>query len=111
MPPPEAPRPASANFDPLTPLALLERTLRVFPEKTAVVYGERRLTWSDFATEVGRMAGALTRAGVEPGDRVAFLTPNVPELLLAHFAEWCFAESITLTVRQQISLPKHFGGS
>jgi fatty-acyl-CoA synthase len=76
----------SANRDPLTPLVLLERTLRVFPGRTAVVYGSRRWTWSEFALEVGRLAGALVRAGVGPGDRVAFLAPNVPELLAAHFA-------------------------
>jgi fatty-acyl-CoA synthase len=70
----------------LTPLSLLERTVRVFPEKTAVVYGQSRWTWGEFAGDVGRMAGALVRAGVGPGDRVAFLAPNVPTLLSAHFA-------------------------
>jgi fatty-acyl-CoA synthase len=74
------------HHDPLSPLALLERTLRVFPDKLAVVHGERRWTWSEFAALVGRQAGALRRAGVAPGDRVAFLAPNVPELLAAHFA-------------------------
>ncbi|MEB2344346.1 MAG: acyl--CoA ligase family protein [Deltaproteobacteria bacterium] len=74
------------NRDPLTPLTLLERTVRVFPEKLAVAYGERRWTWAEFGAEIARMAGALRRAGVEPGDRVAFLAPNVPELLAAHFA-------------------------
>jgi fatty-acyl-CoA synthase len=74
------------SHDPLSPVRLLERTLRVFPEKTAVVYGSRRWTYARFAEEVGRLAGALVRAGVEPGDRVAFLAPNVPELLVAHFA-------------------------
>jgi fatty-acyl-CoA synthase len=72
--------------DPLTPLSFLERTLRVFPDKTAVVYGDRRWTWAGFAELVGRFAGALLRAGVEPGDRVAVLAPNVPALLAAHFA-------------------------
>jgi fatty-acyl-CoA synthase len=75
-----------ANRAPLTPLALLERTLRVFPEKTALVYGDVRRTWAEFAEDVGRQAGALRRAGVQPGDRVAFLAPNVPALLAAHFA-------------------------
>jgi fatty-acyl-CoA synthase len=70
----------------MTPLALFERTLRVFPEKPAVVYGELRWSYRRFADEVGRLAGALVRAGVAPGDRVAFLAPNVPELLVAHFA-------------------------
>ncbi len=74
------------NSDPLSPLALAERTLRVFPDKTAVVYGSRRWSYAAFGEDVGRLAGALVRAGVEPGDRVAFLAPNVPALLAAHFA-------------------------
>ncbi len=83
---PDAADEASVFHDPLSPLALLERTVRVFPGKLAVVYGERRWTWAEFAEEVGRFAGALVRAGISPGDRVAFLAPNVPELLAAHFA-------------------------
>ena len=82
MPDPTLP----ANRDPLTPLAFLERTVRVFPDKTAVVYGEGRQSYAEFAESVGRFAGALARAGVEPGDRVAVLAPNVPALLAAHFA-------------------------
>nr|MDJ0870089.1 AMP-binding protein [Myxococcota bacterium] len=76
----------AVHLDPLSPLALAERTLRVFPDKTAVVYGDQRWTWAEFGSEVGRLAGALRRAGVEPGDRVAFLAPNVPALLAAHLA-------------------------
>jgi fatty-acyl-CoA synthase len=76
----------SACRDELTPLVFLERTVRVFPDKTAVVYGDSRRTWAQFAEDVGRFAGALVRAGVGPGDRVAMLAPNVPALLAAHFA-------------------------
>ena len=76
----------SATRDELSPVVLLARTLRVFPAKTAVVYGELRWSYEEFAGEVGRLAGALRRSGVEPGDRVAFLAPNVPALLAAHFA-------------------------
>jgi fatty-acyl-CoA synthase len=72
--------------DELTPLVFLERTVRVFPGKTALIYGDLRRTWAEFAEEVGRFAGALVRAGVAPGDRVAVLAPNVPALLAAHFA-------------------------
>ncbi|MDP6244923.1 MAG: AMP-binding protein, partial [Myxococcota bacterium] len=77
---------SEVSRDALTPLVFLERTVRVFPRKTAVVYGNRRWTWSEFAQEVGRFAGALARAGIEPGDRVAVLAPNVPTVLAAHFA-------------------------
>jgi len=77
---------SSVSRDELTPLAFLERTVRVFPEKTAVIYGDTRSTWQEFGEQVGRFAAALVRAGVEPGDRVAVLAPNVPALLAAHFA-------------------------
>jgi len=77
---------ASVSRDPLSPVRLLERTVRVFPEKPALVYGGLRWSYRRFGQEVGRLAGALRRAGIAPGDRVAFLTPNLPELLVAHFA-------------------------
>jgi fatty-acyl-CoA synthase len=77
---------ASVHADPLTPLSLLERTARVFPNKVAVRYGDSCRTYAEFSEDVGRFAGALLRAGVEPGDRVAMLAPNLPELLAAHFA-------------------------
>jgi acyl-CoA synthetase (AMP-forming)/AMP-acid ligase II len=73
-------------FDALTTLALFERTARVFPDQPAVVYGDTRAPGAEFAEQVGRFAGALARAGVEPGDRVAVLAPNVPVALAAHFA-------------------------
>jgi fatty-acyl-CoA synthase len=77
---------SAVSYDPFTPLAFLERTVRVFPEKTAVRYGDRGWSWAEFAEEIGRFAGALARAGVGPGDRVAVLAPNVPTLLAAHFS-------------------------
>ncbi len=78
--------PHPVSRDELTPLVFLERTVRVFPDKTAVVYGDTRRTWAEFGEDVGRFAGALVRARVAPGDRVAVLAPNVPALLAAHFA-------------------------
>jgi fatty-acyl-CoA synthase len=76
----------SVSYTPLTPLSFLERSARVWPGKVAVVYGRRRLTYSEFAAEVTRVAGALRASGIEPGDRVAYLMPNLPEMLIAHFA-------------------------
>ncbi len=72
--------------DSLTPVVMLERTLRVFPKRMAVVHGDLRWTYEALAREVGRMAGALRRSGVEAGDRVAILSPNTPWHLAAHFA-------------------------
>ncbi len=70
----------------LTPTVFLERTRRVFPDRVAVIHGEEEWTWTRFGEEVGRLAGALRRAGVARGDRVAVLLPNTPVHLAAHFA-------------------------
>jgi len=72
-------------FTPLTPLEFLERSAQIYPEKTAIVYGDRRISYAEFAATATRLAHALRASGVEPGDRVAYLMPNIPELLLAHY--------------------------
>jgi fatty-acyl-CoA synthase len=70
----------------LTPLSFLERSADIFREKTAVVYGDRRYTYPQLQKRVWRLASAMRQAGVQPGDRVAFLCPNIPPLLEAHYA-------------------------
>ena len=62
----------------VTPLRFLERSAEVFPDKTAIVDGERRVTYREFAGEATRLARALQASGIEPGDRVAYLCPNIP---------------------------------
>src|SRR5215216_5567947 len=69
----------------LTPLGFLDRSAGAFRDKTAVVYGDRRVTYGEFAERVNRLASALRRAGLETGDRVAVLCPNIPPMLEAHF--------------------------
>ena len=76
----------SVSYTALSPLSFLERSARVWPGKTAVIYGARRLTYSELADEAQRVARALRASGVEPGDRVAYLMPNLPEMLIAHYA-------------------------
>ncbi|MDV3209270.1 MAG: acyl--CoA ligase family protein [Rhodococcus ruber] len=75
----------TANHTPLSPLRFLERSSSVFPDRTAIIHGDRRYTYAQFADEAQRFARVL-RSRIQPGDRVAFLAPNVPELLIAHFA-------------------------
>src|SRR5262249_37740672 len=71
---------------PLTPLDFLARSERVFGDLTAVVDGDRRFTYAEFAARVYRQAAALQDLGVVPGDRVAVLAPNGVLALEAHFA-------------------------
>ena len=70
----------------LTPITFLERSAIVFADKTAVIYEDREYTYAEFRRRVHRLAGALRRAGIAPGDRIAYLAPNIPAMLEAHFA-------------------------
>ena len=76
----------ACEFPVLTPLRFLERSAAVFPEKLGIVCGDRRLTYREFADEATRIGRALQASGIEPGDPVAYLCPNIAELLIAHFA-------------------------
>ena len=69
----------------LTPFRFLQRSASIFREKIAVVYGEKTLTYPQFAERAHRLASALRKAGIERGDRVAVLLPNIPQMLEAHF--------------------------
>ena len=77
---------SSVNFDVLTPVHFLSRAAMVFDDKTAVIYGDIRRSYSEFYARVNRLAGALKAAGVGKGDKVAFICPNTPPMLEAHYA-------------------------
>ena len=74
-----------ANFVPLTPLSHLARAARVWPDREALAYGDRRWTYARYRERVTRQASMLARLGVAPGDVVATLLPNVPAQVEASF--------------------------
>jgi fatty-acyl-CoA synthase len=77
--------PPPANRAELTPVSFLERSVLVYPDRVAVVHDDRRYTYRELGARVNRLASALRHAGLEKGDRVAFICPNTPALLEAHF--------------------------
>ena len=70
---------------PLTPIRFLRYAEQQSARRTAVVCGKERFTYAHLADRVGRLAGALRRAGVRAGDRVAFLSTNCHRLLEAYY--------------------------
>ena len=76
----------AANYVPLSPVSFLVRAARVYGPRIAVIHGERRITYAQFFERARRLASALERAGVEKGDTVAIMAPNIPEMLEAHHA-------------------------
>ena len=78
-------RQREANHVPLSPLSFLERSARVYPDKVAVVHGDRRIGYAELYRRCRRLASALVKAGVRKGDTVAIIAPNIPAMLEAHF--------------------------
>jgi len=74
-----------ANYEPLSPVSFLDRTAQVYPEEIAWIYGSQRTSYREFSERCHRLASALSKRGVGPGDTVAVLAPNIPPLLEAHF--------------------------
>jgi len=74
-----------ANYHALTPLSFLERSASVYPDKTAVIHGETRYTYSEMFARCRALAGALAARGVGAGDTVSIMATNVPAMLEAHY--------------------------
>jgi len=75
----------AANFVALSPVGFLTRAAAIYPDRAAVVYGERRYTWRESLTRCRRLAAALAKRGIGRGDTVALMSPNLPEAFEAHF--------------------------
>ena len=75
----------AANYEALTPLSFLPRTALMFPDRRAVVYGERSYSWQEFYNRCKQLASALNSIGIAKGDTVAILAANTPEMIEAHF--------------------------
>src|ERR1700754_2606776 len=73
------------NFQPLTPLTLLERAASVFPDQLAIVHGALRRNYREFYARSRQLASALKRHGVKRGDTVSAVLANTPPMLECHY--------------------------
>jgi acyl-CoA synthetase (AMP-forming)/AMP-acid ligase II len=58
----------------------------ICPDRDAIVFEGKRITYSQINQRVNKLANALIRLGVKKGDRVAMLQVNCPECLETYFA-------------------------
>lgn len=75
-----------ANYASLSPLSFLKRSAAVYPDKVAVIHGERRYTYAEFYKRCRKLASALAKRGVGQNDTVSIFAANIPEMLEAHYA-------------------------
>jgi long-chain acyl-CoA synthetase len=65
---------------------LLDRSAQQFPERPAIVFGDREITYRELRQQVDSTAHGLVQRGIEPGDRVAIFLPNGPEFAVVYLA-------------------------
>jgi fatty-acyl-CoA synthase len=65
---------------------MLERNARRTPEREALIYGDRRLSYGQLDAESNRAARALQRRGISKGDRVGLISFNSDQFVIAYYA-------------------------
>jgi long-chain acyl-CoA synthetase len=88
-------RPWLAHYDegvpytiaiPRAPLhQLLGSTSRRFPKHTAIQFEGKSMSYRQLEEQANRFANLLRNLGVEKGDRVMIILPNLPQLIIAFF--------------------------
>jgi long-chain acyl-CoA synthetase len=77
--------------------AFLEASARDYPEATALIFLNRRITYRELKDHVDRLAAAFVRLGVERGTRVAILLPNLPQTVIAFHAVLATGATVVMT--------------
>ena len=74
-----------ANYAALSPLPFVEWAAQAAPDQPAIIHGARRYTWAETYARCRRLASALAQRGIGPGDTVAVMLSNTPEMYECHF--------------------------
>ncbi|MEK7279773.1 MAG: AMP-binding protein, partial [Nitrospirota bacterium] len=56
-----------------------------FPDKTAIIFYGKKISYRELNSEANRLANALIALGVEKGDRVGLMLPNLPQALMGYY--------------------------
>ena len=95
----------SVNYEVMTPVNFLKRSAEVYPDKVAVINRDTQYTYGEFSARVNRLADALKKQGIQKGDKVAFISPNIPPMLEAHFAVPMIG-AVLVSVNIRLSAPE-----
>ena len=76
----------NANYVPLPPLTFIKRAKEIYPNYEAVIYEDRKYSWSEVYKRTVKFASALSKIGIKKGDTVSFLAFNTPEIFEGHYS-------------------------
>ncbi|MFA5284286.1 MAG: long-chain fatty acid--CoA ligase [Smithellaceae bacterium] len=88
--------PAEINVEKITMAEVLTRTANTYPERVAVIYMGKKITYRQLEKLVNRFTRALIDIGVKEGDKVAMLLPNIPQMIIADHATYRTGAATTM---------------
>jgi long-chain acyl-CoA synthetase len=65
--------------------SLLEETVQKYPDKPALIYFDREITYRELKLHSDRFASALANFGIRKGEKVAIFLPNIPQFVIAYY--------------------------
>ena len=65
---------------------LLDDAVRDFPEREAIIFQSRKITYRQLGEEVANTASGLAQRGLKKGERMAIMLPNCPQYVAAYYA-------------------------
>src|SRR4051812_48254606 len=87
-------------YIPLLLTDFLDRAVKLYGDKTAVIDDEKVVTYFELNERVNRLSHGLEERGVEKGDRVAILAPNTLEMLEGFYGAFQLgAVTVPLNIR------------
>jgi len=88
--------PPSVDYEEITLPAALERTAGNFPDTTALIMMGKRITYKELDDLVNCFATALADLGIQKGDKVALLLPNMPQVVVAAYAVFRLGATVVM---------------
>ncbi len=79
---------SAVQYERITVADALNRMAQKYPDKAALVFLDVRITYRQLNDMVNSFANALIDMGVNPGDKVAMLLPNMPQIVIASYGAW-----------------------
>ncbi len=71
--------------EPATLGQILEQVAKKYKRKEAILFGGRTITYGELDRNANRVANALKKLGINAGDRVAIMLPNIPEFIYTFY--------------------------
>ena len=88
--------PHTIDYDTSTLSQVLDRTAQKYPETVALIMMGKTITYRQLNELVNRFATALADLGIEKGDKVSLILPNMPQVIIAAYAVFRLGAAVVM---------------